>query len=44
VKAAMSGMMSTLKKLSTSFAKAQLWRQWNKLKEHSTVNMGEEEL
>jgi hypothetical protein len=25
-------MMSNLKKLNTSFAKAQLWQQWNKLK------------
>jgi hypothetical protein len=25
-------MMSTLKKLNTSFTKAQLWQQWNKLK------------
>jgi sugar/nucleoside kinase (ribokinase family) len=37
--------MSTLKRLSTSFvAKAQLWKQWNKLKDCSTVNMNEEEL
>jgi hypothetical protein len=37
-------MMPTLKKLSISFAKAQLWKQWNKLKDHSTVNMDEKEL
>jgi hypothetical protein len=34
-------MMSTLKKLSTQFAKVQLW---NKLKERSTMDMDEEEL
>jgi hypothetical protein len=38
------GMMSTLKRLGTSFAKVQLWKQWNKLKDHSTANMEEEEL
>jgi hypothetical protein len=37
------GMMSTLKKMSTSFVKAQLWKQWNKLKDRSTVNMDEDE-
>jgi hypothetical protein len=37
-------MMFTLKKLSTSFTKAELWKQWNKLKDHSTTNMDEEEL
>jgi hypothetical protein len=36
--------VSTLKKSSTSFAKAQLWKHCNKLKEYSTVNMDEEEL
>jgi hypothetical protein len=41
---AVDGMMSTLKRLSTSCAKAQLWKQWNKLKNRSTVNMDEEEL
>jgi hypothetical protein len=30
--------------VNTSFAKAQLWRQWNKLKDCSTMNMDEEEL
>jgi hypothetical protein len=39
-----SGMMTTLKKLSTSFVKAQLWKQWNKLKDRSTMNMDEDEL
>jgi hypothetical protein len=37
-------MMSTLKKSSTTFAKLQLWKQWNKLKDRSTVNMDKEEL
>jgi hypothetical protein len=36
--------MSTLKKLSTSFAKLHLWKQWNKLKDRFTVNMDMEEL
>jgi hypothetical protein len=40
----MGGMMSILKRLGTSFAKARLWKQWNKLKECSTTNMDEEEL
>jgi hypothetical protein len=40
----MGGMMSILKRLDTSFAKARLWKQWNKLKECSTTNMDEEEL
>jgi hypothetical protein len=39
---AMGGMMFTLKMLNTLFAKAQLWKQWNKLKDSSTVNMDEE--
>jgi hypothetical protein len=30
--------MSTLKKLSTSFAKAQVWKQYNKFRDRSTVN------
>jgi hypothetical protein len=37
-----SAMMSTLKRLNTSFAKAQLWKQWNKSKDCSTANMNEE--
>jgi hypothetical protein len=37
-------IMSTLKRLSTSFANAQLWKLWNKLKNRSTANMDEEEL
>jgi hypothetical protein len=36
--------MPTLKKLSTSFAKAQMWKQYNKLQNHSTMNMDEEAL
>jgi hypothetical protein len=38
----MGGMMFTLKMLNTLFAKAQLWKQWNKLKDSSTMNMDEE--
>jgi hypothetical protein len=41
---AMGGNISTLKKLSTSFTKAQLWKQYNKLRYHFTVNMDDEEL
>jgi hypothetical protein len=33
------GMMSTLKKINNPFAKARLWKQWNKLKERFTANM-----
>jgi hypothetical protein len=40
----MGGIMSTLKKLSTSFTKAQMWKQHNKLWDRSTVNMYNEEL
>jgi hypothetical protein len=36
--------MSTLKKLSISFAKAQLWKQYNKFRDRPIVNMDEEEL
>jgi hypothetical protein len=38
------GMMPTLKMLSTLFAKVQLWKQWNKLKDRFTTNMDNEEL
>jgi hypothetical protein len=38
------GIMSTLKKLTTTFAKVRMWKQYNKLKDRSTVNMDEEEL
>jgi hypothetical protein len=40
----MAGIISTLKKLSTSFTKTQMWKQYNKLRNHSTTNMGEETL
>jgi hypothetical protein len=36
--------MFTLKKLSTLFTKAQLWKQYNKLQYRSTVNMDDKEL
>jgi hypothetical protein len=36
--------MSTLKKLRTSFAKVQLGKRYNDLKDRFTVNMDEEEL
>jgi hypothetical protein len=36
--------MSTLKKLDTSFTRAQMWKQYNKLCEVSTVDMYVEEL
>jgi hypothetical protein len=37
---AMGDMLSTLK-MSTTFAKVQLWKKWNKLKECSTADMDE---
>jgi hypothetical protein len=40
----MGDIMSTLKKLSTSFTKAQMWKQYNKFWNRSTVNMDDEEL
>jgi predicted choloylglycine hydrolase len=40
----MGAMLSTLKKMSTTFVKVQLWKKWNKLKERSTTDMNEEEL
>jgi hypothetical protein len=36
--------LSTLKKLSTSFTKAQMWKQCTKLYDRSTANMDAEEL
>jgi hypothetical protein len=36
--------LSTLKKLSTSFTKAQMWKQYTKLYDRSTANMDAEEL
>jgi hypothetical protein len=38
------GIMSTLKKLSTTFTKAHMWKQYNKLHDRSTTNMNTEEL
>jgi hypothetical protein len=38
------GMIFTLKRLITSFDKTQVWKQWNKLKDCSTINMDDEEL
>jgi hypothetical protein len=40
----MGGIMSTLKKLDTSFTRAQIWKQYNKLCEPNTVDMDTEEL
>jgi hypothetical protein len=40
----MGDSISTLKKLSTTFTKAQMWKQYNKLYDCSTVNMDVEEL
>jgi hypothetical protein len=37
-------IMSTIKKLNISFAKAQMWKQYNKLRYRSTVNMDDEVL
>jgi hypothetical protein len=36
--------MTTLKKLGTSFTRAQMWKQYNKLCEENTVDMYVEEL
>jgi hypothetical protein len=33
-----------LKKLSTTFTKVQMWKQYNKLRDRSTANMDVEEL
>jgi hypothetical protein len=41
---AMVAIMSTLKKLGTSFTRAQIWKQYNKLRAASTVDMDVEEL
>jgi hypothetical protein len=40
----MGGIMSTLKKLNTSFTRAQIWKQYNKLSTTNTANMDDEEL
>jgi hypothetical protein len=37
----MGGVLFTLKKVSTTFAKVQLWKRWNELKECSTADMDE---
>jgi hypothetical protein len=36
--------MSTLKKLGTLFTRAQMWKQYNKLREANTADMDAEEL
>ena len=41
---AISGIMSTLKKLGTSFTRASMWKQYNKLREANTADMDAEEL
>jgi hypothetical protein len=40
----MGGIISTLKKLVTSFTMAQMWKQYNKLHAANTVDMDVEEL
>jgi hypothetical protein len=40
----MGGIMSTLKKLITTFTKAQMWKQYNKLRDRFTANIDIEEL
>jgi hypothetical protein len=40
----MGGIMSTLKKLCTSFTRAQMWKKYNKLRETNTTDMDVEEL
>jgi hypothetical protein len=37
-------IMSTLKKLDTSFTRVQMWKQYNKLREANTADMNVEEL
>jgi hypothetical protein len=41
---AMVGIMSTLKKSDTSFIRAQMWKQYNKLRAVNTADMDVEEL
>jgi hypothetical protein len=41
---AMGGLMSTLKKWSTSFIKVYIWKQYNKLWNRSTMNVDDQEL
>jgi hypothetical protein len=40
----MDVIMSTLKKLDTSFTRAQMWKQYNKLRTANTADMDTEEL
>jgi hypothetical protein len=40
----MGDIMSTLKKLDTSFTRVQMWKQYNKLREANTADMNAEEL
>jgi hypothetical protein len=40
----MSDILSILEEISTTFIKVQLLKQWDKMKERSTVDMDEEEL
>jgi hypothetical protein len=40
----MASIMSTLKKLGTSFMRAQMWKQYNKLRALNTTDMDIEEL
>jgi hypothetical protein len=40
----MTDIMSTLKKLGTSFTRAQMWKQYNKLRAVNTTDMDAEEL
>jgi hypothetical protein len=40
----MGGIISTLKKLGTSFTRALMWKRYNKLHEANNVDMDSEEL
>jgi hypothetical protein len=40
----MGDIMPTLKKLDTSFTRAQMWKQYNKLRTTNTADMDVEEL
>jgi hypothetical protein len=40
----MGDIMSTLKKLGISFTRAQMWKQYNKLRTANTADMDTEEL
>jgi hypothetical protein len=41
---ALGDIMSIIKKLSTSFTKAQMWKQYNKLRDYFTTSMDDETL